>query len=128
MPQKEIVQPSGMPAPTAPFSLATKLGQLVFVAGLAVFNPQTGRAEGDIREQTRSTLERIQGVLAGAGTTLDNVLSATCYLANKDDFSAFNEEYTKYFPTNRPARATVMVALGPPNQLVQIQVTACVPD
>ena len=128
MPKKEIVQPSGMATPTAPFSLATKYGNLVFVAGLAVYNPQTGRADGDIRDQTRSTLERIKGVLDGAGTTMDNVLSATCFLASKDDFSAFNEEYAKYFPANRPARATVMVALGPPNQLVQIQVTACVPD
>ena len=81
VPQKEIVQPSGMATPTAPFSLATKYGNLVFVAGLAVYNPQTGRADGDIRDQTRSTLERIQGVLAGAGTTMDNVLSATCFLA-----------------------------------------------
>jgi len=71
----------------------------------------------------------IKSVLEAAGTSLDNVLTATTYLTNRNDLSAYNEEYAKYFPNNRPARTTVTVAaLNAPELLIEITVTACVPD
>jgi 2-iminobutanoate/2-iminopropanoate deaminase len=128
MPRKEIVGVEiGRPNPN--LSLATKFGNLVFVSGQTGRHPVSGEVGKDIREQTRFTLERIKVVLAGAGTSLENVLTATTYLTRREDVAAYNEEYAKYFPTGKPARTTVTVAaLNFPELLVEITVTACIPD
>ena len=110
-------------------SLATKFGNLVFVSGQTGRHPTTGEVGKDIREQTRNTLERIKAVLTAAGTSLDNVLSAMVHLTRRDDLAAYNEEYAKYFPTDKPARTTVTVAsLNSPDLLIEITVVACIPD
>jgi len=128
MPKKEIVQVNAAAA-NPNLSLATKFGNLVFVAGQTGRHPVTGEVGKDIREQTRNVLERIKTILAGAGTSMDNVLTATTYVTRRDDVPAYNEEYGKYFPTNKPARTTVTVAsLNSPELLIEITVTACIPS
>ena len=110
-------------------SPATRFGNLVFVAGQTGRHPVTGEIGRDIREQTRHTLERIKAVLAAAGTSLDNVLSALTHLTRREDLAAYNEEYAKYFPADKPARTTVTVAsLNAPELLVEITVVACIPE
>ena len=127
MPSKEIVSMS-TEAGNPNLSPATRFGNLVFVAGQTGRNPETGEVGRDIREQTRNVLERIKLVLEAAGTSMDNVLTATTYLTNRDNLAAYNEEYARYFPTNKPARTTVTVAsLNAPELLIEITVTACVP-
>ena len=103
------------------------LGNLVFVAGQTGRHPVTGEVGRDIREQTRNVLERIKLVLEAAGTSLDNVLTVTTHLTKREDLAAYNEEYAKYFPANKPARTTVTVSLNAPELLVEITVTACIP-
>ena len=128
MPKKEIVQVN--PAAANPnLSPATKLANLVFVSGQTGRHPVTGEVGKDIREQTRNILERIKTILAAAGTSLDNVLTATTHLTRVQDLAAYNEEYAKYFPTNKPARTTVTVAtLNAPELLIEVTVTACIPS
>ena len=110
-------------------SPATRFGNLVFVSGQTGRHPVTGEVGKDIREQTRNTLERIKRVLEAAGTSLDHVLSALTHLIRREDLAAYNEEYAKYFPTDKPARTTVTVAaLNSPDLLVEITVIACIPD
>ena len=125
--KKEIVRvPLERPNPN--LSPATRFGSLVFVAGQTGRHPTTGEVGRDIREQTRNTLERIKRILEAAGTSLDNVLTATTYLTRRDDLAAYNEEYARYFPTDKPARTTVTVAsLNSPDLLIEITVTACIP-
>jgi len=128
MPKKEIVQVN--PAAANPnLSPATKFGNLVFVSGQTGRHPVTGEVGKDIREQTRNILDRIKQILTAAGTSMDNVLTATTYVTRRDDVPAYNEEYAKYFPTNKPARTTVTVAsLNSPDLLIEITVTACIPS
>jgi 2-iminobutanoate/2-iminopropanoate deaminase len=126
--KKEIVR-VGLERPNPNLSPATKFGNLVFVAGQTGRHPTTGEVGKDIREQTRNTLERIKVILAAAGTSLDNVLSAMTHLTRVQDLAAYNEEYAKYFPTDKPARTTVTVAsLNSPELLIEITVIACIPD
>ena len=128
MPKKQIVN-VGNAAPNPNLSPATKFGNLVFVAGQTGRHPETGELGKDIREQTRFVLERIKTILTAAGTSLENVLTATTHLTNVANLAAYNEEYGKYFPTNKPARTTVTVAaLNAPELLVEITVIACIPD
>ena len=128
MPKKEIIQmtPAG---PNPNLSPATRFGNLVFVSGQTGRHPVSGDVGKDIREQTRNILERVKQILTAAGTSLDNVLTATTYVTRRDDVPAYNEEYAKYFPTNKPARTTVTVAsLNSPELLIEITVTACIPS
>ena len=127
MPKKEIVKVEAAAA-NPNLSLATKFGNLVFVAGQTGRHPKTGEVGKDVREQTRNILERVKVILESAGTSLDNVLTATTYLTRRDDLAAYNEEYARYFPTNKPARTTVTVAaLNAPELLIEITVTAGIP-
>jgi len=128
MPKKQIVSVDTKAA-NPNLSPATRFGNLVFVSGQTGRHPVTGDLGKDVREQTRNILERIKLVLSAAGTSLDNVLTATTYLTRVQDVAAYNEEYARYFPTNKPARTTVTVAaLNSPELLIEITVTACIPD
>jgi 2-iminobutanoate/2-iminopropanoate deaminase len=128
MPKKEIIQIAGA-ALNPNLSPATRFGNLVFVSGQTGRHPASGEVGKDIREQTRNILERIKQILAAAGTSLDNALTATTYVTRRDDVPAYNEEYAKYFPNNKPARTTVTVAsLNSPELLIEITVTACIPS
>jgi len=128
MPRKEVVKVEAAAA-NPNLSLATKFGNLVFVAGQTGRHPKTGEIGKDVREQTRNILERVKVILEAAGTSLDNVLTATTYLTRVQDLAAYNEEYAKFFPTNKPARTTVTVAtLNAPELLIEITVSACIPN
>lgn len=127
MPRKETIRVD-LAGANPNLSPATRFGNLVFVAGQTGRHPTTGQVGKDIREQTRNVLERIKLILGVAGTSLDNVLTVTTHLTRREDLAAYNEEYAKYFPTNKPARTTVEVMLNAPELLVEITVTACIPD
>jgi 2-iminobutanoate/2-iminopropanoate deaminase len=127
MPKKETIQVD-LAAANPNLSAATRFGNLVFVAGQTGRHPITGEVGRDVREQTRYALERIKRILEAAGTSLENVLTVTTHLTTREDLRAYNEEYATYFPTNKPARTTVEVMLNSPELLVEITVTACIPD
>ena len=127
MRKKEIVQVN-LAAANPNLSPATRFGNLVFVAGQTGRDPITGEVGRDVREQTRYAIERIKAILASAGTSLDNVLTVLTHLSTRDDLAAYNEEYAKFFPTNKPARTTVEAKLNFPELVVEITVTACIPD
>jgi 2-iminobutanoate/2-iminopropanoate deaminase len=114
-----------------------KLGKVLIAAMVAAWvrgfaTPavavDTGEVGRDVREQTRNALERIKRILEAVGTSLENVLTATTHLTKREDLAAYNEEYAKYFPADKPARTTVEVTLNSPELLVEITVTAGIPD
>jgi 2-iminobutanoate/2-iminopropanoate deaminase len=127
MSKKEIIQVN-LAAANPNLSPATRFGNLVFVAGQTGRHPMTGEVGNDVREQTRYALLRVKTILETAGTSLDNVLTVLTHLTRREDLTAYNEEYAKFFPTNKPARTTVEVMLNAPELLVEITVTACMPD
>jgi 2-iminobutanoate/2-iminopropanoate deaminase len=126
MPTREIVDVSFANNPNA--APATRFGNLVFVSGQPGFHPDTGELGKDIREQTRNALDRVKGILEAAGTSLENVLSVNGYVTKREDRAAYNEEYVKYFPNDKPARSTVEVQLARPDMLVEVAATAGIPD
>ena len=128
MPKKEIITSQELPSGPAPLSQATRFGNLVFVQGCTGRHPTSGAVGQDIKEQTRFALDRIKIILETAGTSLDNVLTNTCYITNREDLPGFNETYAAYFKTDRPARTTIIVNFGAPDNLVEITSTACVPE
>ena len=128
MPKKEIISPASLSAAGPPLSPATKFGSTVYVSGQTGRHPVTNDLPDDVAGQTANAIERIKVCLEEAGTSLDNVVTATCWLTDPSLFPAFNEVYASYFTADRPARATVGSQLMGPGLLVEIQCIAVIPD
>lgn len=122
---KEVIATSGAPAAIGPYSQAIRVQGLLFTAGQIPLDPATGKlVEGDIRAQTTRVLQNLEAVLAAAGSSLGNVVKTTCFLANLDDFAAFNEVYARFFTTQPPARSTVQAARLPAGAQVEVECIA----
>lgn len=125
--KKEIVTIPGV-KPVKHLSRATRCGNLVFVAGTIGKNLLTGEMPEDVAGQTKVVLENIKLALEAAGTSLDNTLKMTCYLADLAEKPAFDEVYIPYFPVDPPARACFQVADLGAGVKVEIEAIACIPD
>ena len=84
-----------------------------------------GKMHGnDIETRTRQSIENIQALLAEANCKLENVVKATVWLVDKEDFPGFNKVYSEYFAENSPTRSTVRADLMIPGALIEIEVLA----
>jgi 2-iminobutanoate/2-iminopropanoate deaminase len=113
-------------APKSPtYSQAAKAAGLVFVSGQAGIDPATGKLAGStIQELTRQCLRNVSAILEAAGTSLDNVVSATFILRDPEDFAGMNEEWLAWFPTDPPARQGAQLPIDVPGLRVSIAVIA----
>ena len=122
---REAVSTPAAPAAIGPYSQAIKAGSLLFVSGQIPIDPSTGDlVDGDITAQTHRVFKNLSAILDAAGTTLDQVVRTTVYLADMDDFAAMNAVYGTYFSSPAPARATVQAARLPKDARVEIDVIA----
>lgn len=122
---KEIVATAAAPAAIGPYSQAVKIAGLVFTAGQIPLDPATGKlVEGDIAAQTERVMRNLEAVLGAAGASFDGVIKTTCFLADLDDFAAFNAVYGRYFPEQPPARSTVQAARLPAGARVEVECIA----
>ena len=120
-----VVATDAAPKAIGPYSQAIVTDGLVFAAGQVALDPKSGELVGKtIAEQTDQVLRNLQAVLTAAGSSLDNVVKATVYLADMADFAQMNEVYAKYFGTHKPARSTVQAAGLPKAARVEIDVIA----
>ena len=104
--------PADCAPPAGPYSPGVRAGDLLFVSGQVPRNPTTGETEGaDVQAQARRTLENLRMVLAAAGAGVDDVVSVTVYLADEQDWGAFNEVYREVFRPPYPSRTVVGAAL-----------------
>jgi 2-iminobutanoate/2-iminopropanoate deaminase len=110
---KIVVRGEGLPKPAGPYSPAIMAGDYVFCAGQVGRNPATGEMSTTIEEQTRQVLLNLQSILKAAGASLDNAVKTTVFMADMNEFSRMNAEYTKFFPRDPPARSTVGVTMAP---------------
>jgi reactive intermediate/imine deaminase len=117
---KAILQPKEW-IPRGPFSLGTKVGNMVFIAGqISQDNDGKTIGSGDVKHQTRVVIEKMQLILAQASMTLDDVVSTTVYLQNLSDYAGMNIIYSEFFERDFPARATVRADLAGEGLLVEI--------
>ena len=122
---KQIVVAEGSSPPIGPYSLGVWAGDLLFVSGQTPIDPATGVVASDnVTEQAHQTIKNVRAILAAAGLTLDNVVKATVFIKNMNDFAAINEVYASYFQKPYPARSCVEVARLPRDVLVEIEVVA----
>ena len=114
------------PAAIGPYSQGIIANGFLFASGQIPINPANGEIEGvDITEQAELVMKNIGEILKEAGTTYENVVKTTCFLADMGDFGAFNSVYEKYF-TGKPARSCVAVKQLPKNVLCEVEIIAVV--
>lgn len=119
------VSTSKAPAAIGPYSQGIIADKFLFASGQISINPETGNVEGlNIEEQTIQVMKNIGAILVEANCGYENVVKTTCFLADMNDFAAFNGIYEKYF-TQKPARSCVAVKQLPKNVLCEVEVIAC---
>lgn len=118
------VSTNNAPAAIGPYSQAITVGGFLFTSGQIPLDPATGTIVGEtITEQTERVMQNLGAVLSAAGSSYENAVKTTCFLADMNDFAAFNEVYAKYF-TTCPARSCVAVKTLPKGALVEVEVIA----
>lgn len=114
------------PGAIGPYSQAVVCGNMLYTSGQIGLDPDKGAmVENDIRVQTERVMKNLKAVLEEAGTSFDNVVKTTCFLANISDFAVFNEVYGSYI-TSAPARSCVAVKDLPKGALVEVEVIAVI--
>ena len=112
------------PAAIGPYSQAIRCGDMVYTSDQIPLDPTTGTVVGeDIRTQAEQVMKNLSAVLTAAGSSFENAVKTTCFLADMADFAAFNEIYAAYFTTS-PARSCVAVKTLPKGVLVEVEVIA----
>jgi 2-iminobutanoate/2-iminopropanoate deaminase len=123
---KKIIYTEHAPAPIGPYSQAVLVNDTLYTSGQIALDPKTMELVLDsIATETKQVMENLKAVLAAAGMTFDNVVKATIFIMDMNDFSNINAVYSTYFDeATAPARETVQVACLPKNVNIEISVVA----
>lgn len=112
------------PAAIGPYSQGCIAGNFAYFSGQGGIDPATSAVvEGGIKAQAERVMQNIKALLDEAGASFPDVVKTTCFLADMDDFAAFNAVYAKYF-TEKPARSCVAVKQLPLGLLCEVEVVA----
>ena len=122
---KKAISTTNAPGAIGPYSQAIKSGNLIFVSGQLPIDAASGMFAGDdITTQTKQSLKNIKAILKQAGADMDDVIKATVFLKDMNDFADMNAVYNKFFNEPYPARAAVEAARLPKDALIEIEVIA----
>ena len=121
---KQPVSTPAAPAAIGPYNQAVKTGNLLFCSGQLPIDPATGEMPADIKAQTRQSLSNVKAILEAAGTSMENVVKSTVFLADMSLFGPMNEVYAEFFGEPFPARCAFAVKELPKQALVEIEVIA----
>lgn len=122
---KKIINTDKAPSAIGPYSQAIKANGFIFVSGQLPVDPASGRfAEGGVTAQTKQSLENVKAILTEADCTFNDVVKATVFIKDMDNFSEVNNVYAAYFTKECPARACIEVARLPKDALIEIEVIA----
>jgi len=125
MADRTRVHTDGAPAAIGPYSQAIVSAGFVFTAGQIALVPETMEmVEGGVEAQAHKVLQNLTAVLEAAGSSMNDVVKTTMYLADMADFVAVNEIYADYFSEPFPARSAVQAAALPKGGLVEIDAVA----
>lgn len=114
------------PGAIGPYSQAVTHGGMVYTSGQIALDPVEGVMVGqDVKTQTERVMKNLDAVLKAAGSSFEHVVKTTCFLADMNDFAAFNEVYGSYI-TSAPARSCVAVKDLPKGALVEVEVIAVI--
>lgn len=123
---KKIIFTEKAPTPIGPYNQAVLSGNTLYASGQIAINPASGELVTDtISNETTQVMENIAAILEAADMTFENVVKATIFIMDMNNFGAINTIYGSYFnEKTAPARETVQVACLPKNVNVEISIIA----
>jgi 2-iminobutanoate/2-iminopropanoate deaminase len=128
MKMRKIVATTKAPAAIGPYAQANIVNDLIFTSGQIPLDPATGNiVEGGIEAQTRQVFANLSAVLEEAGSSLEDMVKTTCFLADMNDFATVNEIYASYFPGGvYPSRSAIEISKLPKGALIEIEAIAII--
>jgi len=120
----ETINTNNAPAAVGPYVQAKKFGNMLYTSGQLPLNPETGKMPEDVAEQTKQSLANVEAIVNEAGLTKADIVKATVFVKDLNDFGTVNEVYAAFFGENCPARSCVEVARLPLDAKVEIEVIA----
>lgn len=125
LPEKEIIQLTGKLQAIGPYSTGVKVGNTLYVSGQIPMDPETGEIIlGDVQKAARQSMNNVKTVVETAGFQMKDIVRATVFLADMENYGKVNEVYAEFFTENYPARVAVEVAKLPKNVDVEISAVA----
>lgn len=122
---KKIVSTENAPAAIGPYSQANLANGVLYISGQIPVDPTTGKLVEGIEKETHQVMKNLQAILTEAGMSFRNVVKASIFLKNMDDFSVMNDIYASYLEEGSyPARETVQVSCLPKNVDIEISMIA----
>ncbi len=122
---KKIISTSNAPAAIGPYSQANMANGILYISGQIPADPETGKLMEGIEDSTHQVMKNLKAILEEAGMSFKNVVKATIFLKNMDDFAVMNGIYASYLEEGSyPARETVQVSCLPKNVDVEISMIA----
>ena len=122
---KKIISTTNAPAAIGPYSQANFANGILYISGQIPVNPETGKLVEGIEKETHQLMKNLEAILTEAGLTFKNVVKATIFLKNMDDFAVMNDIYASYLDADSyPARETVQVSCLPKNVDIEISMIA----
>ena len=119
----EIVSTKNAPGAIGPYSQAMILNGVVYTSGQVALSPETGEVVGTtIEEQAEQVMKNLGAVLEAAGSCYEKTVKTTCFLADMNDFAAFNEVYADFIGEEAPARSCVGGLSLPKGVLCEVEV------
>jgi 2-iminobutanoate/2-iminopropanoate deaminase len=124
---KEFIYSTNAPEPIGPYSQGIKFNNLIFTSGQIPIDPTSGKLiEGDIKVQTKQTIENLKNILEAGDSGISKVIKVTVFLKDINEFAAMNEVYAEYFEASKPARSTAEAARLPKDAKIEIDIVAYV--
>jgi len=121
----KVINTTKAPKAIGPYSQGFVVNDIVYASGQIPVNPENGMIPEGITAQAEQSCKNVGAILAEAGSSFEKVIKTTCFLADMEDFEAFNEVYAKYF-VSKPARSCVAVKSLPKGVLCEIEAIAIV--
>jgi len=122
---KKVINTADAPSPIGPYNQAIIVGNTMYISGTIAMDLQSKQlVKTTIKEETKMVMDYIGAILKAGGCTFDNVVKATIFLNDMNNFVHVNEVYSSYFTGDYPARATIQAAKLPKDANVEISVEA----
>ncbi|MBS4536401.1 RidA family protein, partial [Clostridium sp. D2Q-14] len=123
---RKVVSTKNAPGAIGPYSQGIKMGNFIFTSGQLPMDPESGELISDIKKATARSLDNVKAILEEAGSSMENIIKATIFVKDLNDFGSVNEVYGTYFNDEPPARSCVEVAKLPKDAKVEIEVIAAI--
>lgn len=121
---KKVIRTTQAPSAIGPYSQAILAENTLYISGQIPVNPQTLEQYEEIKMATHQVMKNLQALLHSAEMDFCDVVKASIFLKDMNDFEIMNEVYSSYFTDDFPARETVQVSVLPKNARVEISMIA----